>query len=186
MSASSVTRDFALNSAAALPHESGVRFSAERPQDRARVDALIDHAFGPGRFAKTAERLREGSVAHPEFSLCAWEAATLAGAVRLWPVRIGDRRVIFLGPIAVEQDFRRHGLGAALVDKACTRALSAGESVVILVGDLDFFGPLGFEPVPAGEVLPPGPVAPHRLLWRALTPGATHGLAGRLAPLPPA
>ena len=34
----------------------------ETPADAAGVDALVLAAFGPGRFAKTAERLREGRV----------------------------------------------------------------------------------------------------------------------------
>ena len=34
---------------------------AERPEDFDAVEALIDAAFGPGRYAKSAERLREGN-----------------------------------------------------------------------------------------------------------------------------
>ena len=40
---------------------SGFDFALERPQDAAGVDHLVDRAFGPGRFAKAAERLREGN-----------------------------------------------------------------------------------------------------------------------------
>ena len=104
-----------------------VRFAAERAEDRAGVDALIDRAFGPGRFAKTAERLREGRTACSELSVCAWIEDGLAGAVRLWTARIGEHPAIFLGPIAVVRSLRRHGLGAELVDHACTRARQAGE-----------------------------------------------------------
>ncbi len=163
-----------------------IAFACERPQDRAEVDALIDRAFGPGRFAKTAERLREGSRMHLEMSVCAWIGGQLAGAVRLWPASINARSAIFLGPIAVEKALRRHGLGAELVEQACARARAAGEQVVILVGDLDFFGPLGFEPIPLGRVVPPGPVDPRRLLWMALSPGALDGVGGRLQVVRPA
>ncbi len=162
-----------------------IRFACERPQDRASVDALIDRAFGPGRFAKTAERLREGACAHPEMSVCAWvedriAGTRLAGAVRLWPAQIGGVAAAFLGPIAVEKALRQHGLGAALVAQACARARAAGETVLILVGDLSFFGPLGFEAVRPGLVAPPGPVDPKRLLWLALSPGALDGVSGPL------
>ena len=163
-----------------------VRFAAERPQDRARVDALIDRAFGPGRFAKTAERLREGARAHPDLSVCAWEGEALAGAVRLWPARIGGVAVMFLGPIAVERELRGCGVGAQLVEESLARARALGEAGVILVGDMSFFGPLGFTPVPTGRVSLPGPVDPARVLWRPLAPGALDDAAGRLSAAPPA
>ena len=180
MTASIQTRDPAPVSAPLSADAESVRFAPERREDAAAVDAVIDRAFGPGRFAKTAERLREGARAHPELSICAWVGDRLAGAVRLWPARIGGRPAVFLGPIAVERALRRHGLGAELVEQACLRARSAGEGVVILVGDTGFFGPLGFEPIPAGRVTLPGPVDPQRLLWTALSPGALEGVGGAL------
>ena len=157
-----------------------LRLAPEREQDRAAVDALIDAAFGPGRYAKSAERLRERCIAHPGLSICAWEGATLVGAVRLWPVRLGGLRLLFLGPIAVERARRSHGLGAELVQQACGAACAAREAGVILVGDMGFFGPLGFEPVPAARVQFPGPVDPHRVLWLALSAGALDGAGGAL------
>ena len=160
---------------------SALRFAGERAQDHAAVDALIDRAFGPGRFAKTAERLREGVAAHPELSVCAWLDGRLAGAVRLWPAHIGEAAVLFLGPIAVERSARRHGVGAQMVGCACVRASALGEAGVVLVGDVSFFGPLGFEPAPPGRVRMPGPVDPGRVLWRALRPGGLDRAAGRLA-----
>ena len=175
MTASPLTRAPALQ-----PPSASLRFAPERPHDRAAVDALIDRAFGPGRFAKTAERLREGARAHPELSVCAWDGGCLAGAVRLWPARVGASALMFLGPIAVDADRRGHGLGAELVVQACAQAKAASEAGVILVGDPGFFGPLGFAPVPPGRVRLPGPVDPHRVLWTALAPGALDQVAGAL------
>lgn len=149
-----------------------LKLALERREDRARVDALVDAAFGPGRFAKTAERLREGAVMAAGSSWCAWSGGELAGAVRTWPVRIGPFPALFLGPIAVDADWRRRGLGALLVERACEASYAAEGSLVLLVGDRPFFEPLGFETVPAGRVVMPGPVDPRRLLWRALRPGA--------------
>ncbi len=174
------TRETARQAAPPSPEPALIRFGCERPQDRPEVDALIDRTFGPGRYAKTAERLREGMCAHPEMSLCAWTGDRLAGAVRLWPAHIGPHRAAFLGPIAVARALRRNGLGAELVEQACARAHAAGERIVILVGDAGFFGPLGFEAVPPGRVVAPGPVDPRRLLWTALSPGALDGVGGLL------
>ena len=47
------------------------RLRDERPRDAAAREALLDASFGPSRFAKTCERLREGRVAAEDLSLVA-------------------------------------------------------------------------------------------------------------------
>ena len=153
------------------------RLEMERREDAAAVDALIDRAFGPGRFAKTAERLREGARVRTELSWCVWDGARLIGAVRVWPLAVGGAPGVFLGPIAVEAAERRRGLGALLVERVCEAAADTGDAYVLLVGDGGFFGPLGFRPAPAGVVLP-GPVDPARVFVREIAQGAAAELAG--------
>jgi predicted N-acetyltransferase YhbS len=153
----------------------------EAPDEAAAVMALVEHAFGPGRYAKSAERLREANRFLPHLSFVAREAGALVGTVRLWPVRIGDRRALLLGPIAVGHAVRRRGLGLALVERACEAAAQAGHEVVVLVGDLGFFERSGFERLEPGRIRLPGPADPERILVRALKPGALEGLEGQLA-----
>jgi predicted N-acetyltransferase YhbS len=159
-------------------YDAAVRFACERLEDRAAVDALIDAAFGPGRFAKTAERLREGNRLRRDLSFCAWLGEEMVGAMRQWPIRIGDTPAIFLGPIATPIHRRGQGYGRALVRHGCAQAAKAGETLVLLVGDRAYFEPLGFQPVPAARVTLPGPVDGRRLLWAPLTPGAAERVAG--------
>lgn len=149
---------------------------AERPEDALAVERLILRAFGPGRFAKTAERLREGRKPLLALSFVAWEGGSIVGCVQQWPVRIGDTPAILLGPFAVDESHRSNGLGAALIGQACEAAAEAGHSLIVLVGDMPYFGPLGFQ-VAAGVVMP-GPVDAARVLARALTLGANKGLSG--------
>lgn len=132
----------------------------ETPFDARRVEALVDAAFGPGRFSKTAERLREGSS--PAVVLVARRGCEVVGTVRLWPVRIGARPALFLGPIAVDERLRGEGVGAALVEAALQHARAGDRPTVLLVGDLPFFGRFGFEV--AREVELPGPVDRRRVL----------------------
>jgi len=148
----------------------------ERPQDADAVERLVLRAFGPGRFAKAAERLREGRSPRLDLSMTAWDGRELVGSVRQWTVRVGETPAIFLGPIAVEESYRSHGVGAALVELACAAASDAGYGAIVLVGDVPFFVPLGFAPAPG--VVMPGPVDQGRVLARALTPGAQAGLQG--------
>ena len=161
-----------------------LRLAVEQAQDHAAVDALMRRAFGPGHFAKVSERLREGNVARGDLCFCAWSGDTLAGAVRLWPVRAGGSPLLFLGPIGVEEAFRGMGLGALLIERACGAALAAGDPLIALVGARALFEPLGFSVVPEGRLLLPGPVDPQRIFWRALRPDGEAGIAGAVVPAP--
>jgi predicted N-acetyltransferase YhbS len=151
---------------------------AERPEDLPLVDALIDRAFGPGRFVKTAERLREHNTPRRDLSLVAWSGGAAVGCVRMWPIHIGDTAAVLLGPFAVDDAWRSQGLGGQLIAEACAAAQRAGVGVVLLVGDEPYFAKLGFERAPPGRAVMPGPVDGRRLLWRAMRPGALDGVEG--------
>jgi predicted N-acetyltransferase YhbS len=155
---------------------------SERPQDGPLVDALIDHAFGPGRFTKVSERVREFASFAPELSMCAWTGERLLGCARMWRVRVGGRPVMFLGPFAVEQGERNAGFGARLIERACEAARVASESHVVLVGDEPYFSRLGFTRAAGRHVVMPGPVDQRRVLVRALSSEAGE-LAGAVAAL---
>ena len=152
----------------------------EEPADAEAVDWLVDQAFGPGRYAKAAERLREGN--HPDLglSVVAKQNGRLVGCARMWPVKIGQTPAILLGPFAVDETMRGKGLGQALAEAACARAKAAGHSVVVLVGDAPYFERMGFVRAPA-EVQLPGPVDKRRVLVLPLKDGATEGLSGMIA-----
>ncbi|MDP1739355.1 MAG: N-acetyltransferase [Caulobacter sp.] len=155
-----------------------ITYRPERPQDAPLVSALIDRAFGPGRYAKAADRLRENNSLIPDLSFTARDGETLVGSVRLWPVAIGGEPVVFLGPIAVEAQLRKHKIGQTLVEKACEAAAKAGWRAVLLVGDAPYFGRVGFDAAPAKAVRMPGPVDQRRVLLKALRVGGADGLAG--------
>jgi len=155
-----------------------ITYRPERPDDATLVTALVDRTFGPGRYAKAADRLRENNRLIPELSFTAWEEARLVGSVRLWPVSIGGEPVAFLGPIAVEAELRKHRIGQTLVERACEAAKTAGWRAVLLIGDAPYFGRVGFDAAPARAVRMPGPVDQRRVLLKALREGGADGLAG--------
>jgi predicted N-acetyltransferase YhbS len=150
----------------------------ERPSDAPIVSALIARAFGPGRFAKAAERLREGGSHIPGLSFVAWADGEAVGCVRLWPIAIGGTEALLLGPFAVDEGARSAGVGAALIRRACETAKADGHRLILLVGDEAYFGPLGFSAGPTKAVWLPGPVDRNRVLVHSLVPRAAHGLAG--------
>lgn len=137
------------------------------------VEALYDEVFGPGRFAKTAERLREGNTRIADASLVAVDAEGVTGAVRVWPVAVGEKgRAAFLGPIAVAERRRGNGVAFRLMERAIGVCREQGFAAVILVGDQDYYDRFGFKRAGAGRFQLPGPVDQDRILIRDLSPGA--------------
>lgn len=151
---------------------------AERPEDAPLVDALTAQSFGPGRYAKSAYRLREGVDAEPGLSFVAVEDGILRGSVRFWAVRVGKEPSLLLGPLAVQSDQRGRGIGIALMQKGLEEAKNAGHKSVILVGDAPYYGRVGFQPIKRGRIKFPGPVDQSRILGIALADGALDTLEG--------
>ena len=155
-----------MNTPAAVPAYSIV---PDAPEHAAAVEALYDDVFGPGRFAKTAERLREGNAPIADASLVALDSEGLTGVVRVWPVTVGEKgRAAFLGPIAVAERRRGNGVAFKLMERAIGVCREQGYAAVILVGDLEYYERFGFKP--SGDRFQlPGPVDQRRVLIRDLS-----------------
>jgi predicted N-acetyltransferase YhbS len=150
----------------------------ERPEDAPLVEALNAASFGPGRYAKSAYRLREGVAAEAALSFVAVEKAALRGSVRFWPVMIGDTPALLLGPLAVQSDQRGRGIGIALMNRGIEEAKALGHRAIVLVGDPPYYARVGFVQLKLGRVRMPGPVDPSRVLGLELVGGALDGLEG--------
>jgi predicted N-acetyltransferase YhbS len=148
--------------------------------DVAQREALLDAAFGEERLAKTAERLREQRHAAEGLSFVACADGRLVGTVRLWNIAAGrGRPALLLGPIAVDADFRSHGIGAQLMRHALAEARELGHGAVLLVGDAPYYSRFGFTTDATGALTLPGPYARERFLAHELVPGAlaaAHGM----------
>ncbi|MDQ0313892.1 GNAT family N-acetyltransferase [Amorphus orientalis] len=149
----------------------------EQPGDCPAIDLLNDAAFGPGRFARTAYRLREGVPHDPALSFVALTDDRLMGSVRLTPIAIGGDDALLLGPLAVNPEVSGRGIGRRLVRVAVEEAAALGHRLVLLVGDAPYYAPLGFELVTPGAITLPGPVDPRRLLAARLGDSA-HDIKG--------
>jgi predicted N-acetyltransferase YhbS len=154
----------------------------ETAEDAVAIERLHERTFGPGRYAKTAYRLREGVGHSLALSFTARIGTLLVGSVRLSPVRIGSTAAMLLGPLTVEPPFRDHGIGIRLIEHALNAAKAAGHRLVILVGDEPYYQRAGFKRIPKGRVRMPGPVDPARLLVAELAEGAFAGVAGQVLP----
>lgn len=152
----------------------------EQPDDDQAIEKLYERTFGPGRFARSAYRLREGAPHRRDLSFTARIGTLLVGSVRLTPIKIGSAAGFLLGPLTVEPPFREHGIGAALIEASLAAARKAGAKMILLVGDEPYYERMGFKKVPHGQVLLPGPVDPERVLVAELVAGSFDGVQGMM------
>lgn len=149
----------------------------ETEADTPEVEALLDLCFAPGRTALSSYRLRDGVPPVP--GLCLLLRGTdgaLRAAIRYWPVRVADRPVLLLGPIAVHPTAQGEGLGGYLMRESLGLAARTGWARVMLVGDAPYYSRFGFQRLE--DVVMPPPTNPDRVLGLELTPDAWVDLRG--------
>lgn len=147
---------------------------AASTHDIAAINALQARVFGPGRFVRSAYRVREGKGVMSRFCRVADRNGQLIASLRLTEISIGGvPGAALLGPVAVDPEFRGQGYGRKLVAQALEDMKSAGIRIVVLVGDEPYYGKFGFKPAPNGSIVFPGPVNPARILVAELQPGAS-------------
>jgi len=154
----------------------------ETADDALAIERLHERTFGPGRFARSAFRIREGRGHLLALSFTARIGTLLVGSVRLTPICIGETKALLLGPLTVEPPFRERGVGSALIKRALADAKAQGHRLVVLVGDEPYYGKSGFKRIPKGRVQFPGPVDPARLLVAELVASAFDGVSGMIRP----
>ncbi len=151
-------------------HESSIHFDA--------VEKLGEVAFGPGRFARTAFRLREGVAQEDELSFVALKDKHVVGSVRVTRIMIGTRPGLVLGPLVVDPDHKNEGLGNALMTRSIEACREMTYELVILVGDEPYYRSFGFKKIPFGQITLPGPVDPARFLYCELKDNALQKFEG--------
>ena len=165
--------------------QSSIITRAAGPHDLAAIKALQAHVFGPGRFTRSAYRVREGKGSQgtvSRFCRVADRNGRLIAAVRITEVCIGGTGgAALLGPVAVDPDFRGQGYGRKLVAEALDVMKTDGVAMVVLVGDEPYYGRFGFKPVAAKSIEFPGPVNPARILAAELVPGSLANYRGLIS-----
>lgn len=155
----------------------------ETPADTPAIEALLDLAFGPDRLTKRSYHYRRNVARVDALCLVARDPGQpeIVGGIRYWPVTIGQMATpaLLLGPLAIQPARRGTGVGAALMRRSLAMAEAAGHRVVVLVGDLAYYGRFGFSPAhPRGIFM--AQEAPERVLATELQPGALEGVVGAI------
>lgn len=154
--------------------------------DLGAVSALHDRVFGPGRFTRTAYRIREtragGALQVSRLCRGAFLGPRMIASITMTEITIGGTGgAALLGPLAVDPDFAGQGYGRQLVGEALETASELGCKIVVLVGDEPYYSRFGFKCVPPGRIAFPGPVDPARILAAELEPGAGAAYQGMIA-----
>jgi predicted N-acetyltransferase YhbS len=146
--------------------------------DQPGIEALLDKSFGPDREKKTAYRLREGVAPIAALGRVAFEGDVLRGSIAYWPVHVRLKKdapllpallpALLLGPLAVDPVHRGEGVGIRLMEETLEHATRLGHTLIILVGDLDYYARVGFHQDGAANLRLPGPVDQNRVLIRSL------------------
>jgi predicted N-acetyltransferase YhbS len=142
-------------------------------------EALLDACFGPARFQKTCERLREGRLPADGLSLVIDRDGEIIGTVRLWHISAGPNRpALMLGPIAIDPSVQSLGLGGKLMREALKRSAGLGHKAVLLVGDAPYYERFGFSTEKTAPLWLPGPYERNRFLALELEEGSLDGARG--------
>lgn len=158
---------------------------ADDPAFDGAMERVLNAAFGPGRFAKVSERVREFASLERTLSRVALRDGAPVGCCRIYRVAVAAAPMLFLGPLAVAPEAQGDKLGAALVAAALAACDASGARGVIVVGQPRMFAPFGFVEIPPGRIRLPGPVEARRLQWRPVGAGDLSNLSGALT-APPA
>jgi predicted N-acetyltransferase YhbS len=166
----------------ALPDAAPFAIRSERASDVAAREALLDACFGLNRHARTCQRLRDGRAPAEGLALSVVRQGRLVGTVRLWHVSAGGKPALMLGPIAVDPNCRKLGIGAALMNHALSAVAACGHGAVILLGDATYYERFGFSALKTAKLSLPGPFERERLLGLELREGALDDACGLIVP----
>jgi putative acetyltransferase len=134
----------------------------ERPDDAPEVRALHLAAFARPDLsgteapeARLVDGLRDDGDVVPELSLVAEVDGRVVGHVVCSQANIDGRPSLGLGPIGVQPDRQRSGVGTALMHAVIAAADALNAPMIVLLGDPTFYHRFGFEPAADHGITPP-------------------------------
>ncbi len=144
-----------------------ITFREERPGDEAAVDALTAAAFGRREEADLVAALRRAG--DTVLSLVALDGTAIVGNATFSRLRVepAGLKASALAPLSVAPGAQKAGIGSALVRQGLDRLREAGEDVVLVLGDPDWYGRFGFSAGAARSFATPWDGAHQQALWLA-------------------
>ena len=126
----------------------------ETPSDEEAIEQVTRRAFLSHPYSQQTEQfiIRALRADHAlSVSLVAEDAGRIVGHIALSPVTVSDGAAGWygLGPISVEPDLQRRGVGRALMESGLAELRTIGAKGCVLVGEPAFYLRFGFANNPA-------------------------------------
>lgn len=136
---------------------------------RVHTDAFAsDSSAGPVEPA-LVEQLRADPGWIPQLSIVALDRGEIVGHVVATRGHVDEHPALALGPIGVRRAAQGGGAGAALMHAVLAAADALDETLVALLGHLDYYPRFGFEPAHRHGIHPPEPGWAEHFQVRPLT-----------------
>ena len=126
-----------------------MKIRLERPEDISTIGILTNEAFktvsyGDGTEADIINAMRtDGSLS---LSMVAEDADQIRGQVTVSPAKVGGANGWYgIGPIAVDKNHFKQGIGSAMMHATIGWAWGMGASGLVLAGNPDYYLRFGFE-----------------------------------------
>lgn len=119
----------------------------EKPDDHAAVNALTIAAFtgfspDPRLEADLIARLRTPPL--HVLSLVVEDHRRIIGHILYSSLHVGPLRAVALGPMSVDPDHQRRGVGSLLIREGSARLAALGKELVVVLGHPEFYPRFGF------------------------------------------
>jgi putative acetyltransferase len=131
----------------------GVR--TEDPGDRPAIQDVVARAFGQTEETDLVDALRQHPAWIAELSVVGVRDGRVVGHALMTRLPVGVAPALALAPVAVAPEAQGIGIGAAMVRELLRRAAEAGERLVVVVGEPEYYARFGF--VPAASMGIEGP-----------------------------
>lgn len=130
--------------------EQRLRIRQETPEDHAAIHALVRAAFAAAEHSDGTEQelvaaLRRSAAFIPALSLVATVDDRPAGHILFTRAHVGSSPVLALAPLAVLPEYRRQGIGGALVREGHRIGRGLGYPYALVLGSEHYYGRFGYE-----------------------------------------
>lgn len=154
----------------------------ETIEDAKFIDTLHSELFGPARFTRAAHLIREKLHQNLNFSFTIQRDSQLIGSIRITNIYIGELPAFLLGPLAIDSNHQKLGLGSKLI-KHCLSQILEHENeakLILLIGDYEYYNRFGFIKLKSQNIILPAPTNKQRILGLELAPLAAENLIGNV------